>query len=44
MFGFGIRRVRVVFCGVLGQISIFGEGCAEWACVLVGILVGFVGM
>ncbi len=33
----------MVFGGVLGQISIFGEGCAEWAFVLVGILGRFSG-
>jgi hypothetical protein len=38
VFGVGIWRVRVVFGGFLGQISIFGGVCAEWTFVLVGIL------
>jgi hypothetical protein len=38
VFGVGIRGVRVVFGGNLGQISIFGGVCAEWAFVLVGIV------
>jgi hypothetical protein len=36
VFGVGIRRVRVVFGGFLGQISIFGGGCAECAFVAGG--------
>jgi hypothetical protein len=38
VFGVGIRGVRVLFGGNLGQISIFGGVCAEWAFVLVGIV------
>ncbi len=38
VFRVGIRRVRVVLGGVLGQMSIFGGVGAEWAFVLVGIL------
>ncbi len=33
VFGFGIQRVRMVFGEFLGEISIFGEFCAEWAFV-----------
>ncbi len=36
--GLGIRGVRGVFGGNLGQFSIFGGVCAEWAFVLVGIV------
>ncbi len=38
VFGVGIRRVRVVFGGFLGQIPIFCGVCAKWDFVLVGIL------
>ncbi len=37
VFDLGIRRVRMVFGGCLGQISIFGGCCADWACVSVGV-------
>ncbi len=37
VFGLGIRRVRMVFGGCLGQIPIFGGCCTDWACVLVGV-------
>ena len=40
VFGVGIRGVRVIFGGNLGQISIFGGICAELAFVLVGIVGG----
>ncbi len=33
VFGVGIRGVRVIFGGNLGQISIFGGICAELAFV-----------
>ena len=38
VFGLGIWRVRVVFGGFWGQISIFGGVCTEWVFVLVGIV------
>ncbi len=47
VFGFGIQGVRLVFGEFLGEISIFGEFCAEWAFVLVwmwGRFSGAVGM
>ena len=37
VFGSGIQRVRLVFGGILGEISIFGEFCAKRAFVLVWI-------
>jgi hypothetical protein len=40
VFGVGIRGVRVIFGGNLGQISIFGGIGAELAFVLVGIVGG----
>ena len=43
VFGVGIRGVRVIFGGNLGQISIFGGICAELVFVLVGIVGWFSG-
>jgi len=38
VFGVGIRGVRVIFGGNLGQFSIFGRVCVGCAFLLVGIL------
>jgi hypothetical protein len=43
VFGFGIQGVRVVFGEFLGEISIFGEFCAEWAYVLAWVWERFSG-
>jgi hypothetical protein len=47
VFGVGTQGVRVVFGEFLGEISIFGKICAEWAFVLAwvwGRFSGAVGM
>ena len=38
VFGVGMRGVRLIFGGNLGQFSIFGRVCVGCAFVLVGIL------